>query len=331
MSINGDGMNIFCDDGSTTVKLAWSAPDGQFMTALSANSFRQGWKVEGMGARPTFNYELDGKKYTYDEVSNESLITTNIEYQYTDVNVLAVHHALLNSALKPQPVSLTVTLPISEFYTKECQKNELNIQRKIDNLMRPVRLNKGDVFTIEHVDVMPESLPAVFARLVKDNVGQYEKSLVIDLGGTTLDVGLIVGQFDSVSAIHGNSGIGVSMVTNATLTALKMASSDTSSMIADELIKHRNNAEFVRQIVNDESKITLVLDTIGSAITSLGERVVNDLAEFRHVNRVYIVGGGAPLIEDAVKAAWHHLGSKVVMMDSPQTALVEAIAVFKGE
>lgn len=69
--------------------------------------------------------------------------------------------------------------------------------------MRPVKLNKGETFTIEHVEVMPESLPAVFARLVKDCVGPYEKSLVIDLGGTTLDVGVIVGQFDAVSAIHG--------------------------------------------------------------------------------------------------------------------------------
>ncbi|HAF4865928.1 TPA: plasmid segregation protein parM [Salmonella enterica] len=324
-------MNIFCDDGSTTVKLAWFADKGKLKTSLSANSFRQGWKVEGMGVRQTFNYELDGKKYTYDEVSNESILTTHIEYQYTDVNVLAVHHALLNSGLKPQAVSLTVTLPISEFYTKECQKNELNIQRKIDNLMRPVKLNKGEVFTIEHVEVMPESLPAVFARLVKDKVGQYEKSLVIDLGGTTLDVGVIVGQFDSVSAIHGNSNIGVSMVTNATLTALKMASSDTSSMVADELIKQRKDPDFVRQVVNDESKTTLVLDTIESTIANLGEQVVNDLAEFRHVNRVYIVGGGASLIEDAVKTAWHHLGAKVAMMESPQTALVEAIAAFKGE
>ncbi|WP_217990468.1 plasmid segregation protein ParM domain-containing protein, partial [Enterobacter hormaechei] len=257
--------------------------------------------------------------------------TTHIEYQYTDVNVLAVHHALLNSGLKPQPVSLTVTLPISEFYTRDCQKNELNIQRKIDNLMRPVKLNKGEVFTIEHVEVMPESLPAVFERLVKDNVGQFEKSLVIDLGGTTLDVGVIVGQFDSVSAIHGNSDIGVSLVTNAALTALKMASSNTSAMVADELIKQRTNADFVRQVINDESKTALVLDTIDSAIATLGAQVVDDLAGFRDVNRVYIVGGGAPLIEDAVKAAWQHLGSKVVMMDSPQTSLVEAIAAFKGE
>ena len=282
---------MYCDDGSTAVKLAWF-DGGKLHKSLSSNSFKSGWKVEGMGNRQTFNYELDGTKYTYDEVSNESILTTHIEYQYTDVNVLAVHHALLNSGLKPQPVSLSVTLPISEFYTKECQKNELNIQRKIDNLMRPVKLNKGEVFTIEHVEVMPESLPAVFSRLVKDNVGQYEKSLVIDLGGTTLDVGVIVGQFDSVSAIHGNSDIGVSLVTNAALTALKMASSNTSAMVADELIKQRNNLDFVRQVINDESKTTLVLDTIESAIATLGSQVVDALAGFRAVNRVYIVGGG---------------------------------------
>ena len=184
-------MNVYCDDGSTTIKLAWN-DNGKICKSLSQNSFRHGWKVDGLGIRQTFNYELDGKKYTYDEVSNQSILTTHIEYQYTDVNLLAVHHALLNSGLAPQPVSLTVTLPISEFYTKECQKNELNIQRKIENLMRPIRLNKGDVFTIEHVDVMPESLPAVFSRLVMDKVGQFEKSLVVDIGGTTLDVGVIV-------------------------------------------------------------------------------------------------------------------------------------------
>lgn len=323
-------MNIFCDDGSTNVKLAWY--EGKAMkTAISVNSFRSGWKVEGIGSRKTFNYELDGKKYTYDEVSSDAINTTNIEYQYSDANVLAVHQALLNSGLEPQGMSLTVTLPISEFYTPECQKNTLNIQRKIDNLLRPVKLNRGETFTIEHVDVMPESLPAVFEQLVSDKVGSFEKSLVIDLGGTTLDVGVIVGQFEDVSAIHGNASIGVSMVTQATLSALKMASSDTSPMVADELIKRRLEPEFVSQVVNDESRVSLVLDTIDSAIARLGERVVDELSDFRHVNRVYIVGGGASLIEPAVKAAWHHIGSKVVMMESPQTALVQAIATFKGE
>uniref|UniRef100_UPI001BD354E2 plasmid segregation protein ParM domain-containing protein n=1 Tax=Escherichia coli TaxID=562 RepID=UPI001BD354E2 len=92
-------MNVYCDDGSTTIKLAWN-DNGKICKSLSQNSFRHGWKVDGLGIRQTFNYELDGKKYTYDEVSNQSILTTHIEYQYTDVNLLAVHHALLNSGCR---------------------------------------------------------------------------------------------------------------------------------------------------------------------------------------------------------------------------------------
>ncbi len=323
-------MKLYCDDGSTNVKLAWF--DKQVLqTKLSTNSFKKGWKIEGLGGKGTFNYELDGQKFTYDEVSEQAIRTTHIEYQYTDANVLAIHHALLNSGLEPQDIDLVVTLPISEFYTADCQKNELNIQRKIENVLRPVKLNKGTTLRIKHVEVMPESLPAVLNQLVNDNVGEFEKSMVIDLGGTTLDVGVIVGQFDGVSAIHGNSEIGVSMVTQATLSALKMASSDTSALVADELIKQRYSDQLVRQIVNDESKIPLVLETIDSAIKQLGERVVDELSQFKNVNRIYLVGGGASLIEPAIRKSWCLIDDKITLLDSPQTALVEAIAYFKED
>lgn len=79
-----------------------------------------------------------------------------------------------------------------------------------------------------------------------------------------------------------------------------MASSDTSFLVADELIKRRNDPDFVRQVINDETKTDLVLNTIEGAIASLGEQVVNELGDFHHVNRVYVVGGGAPLIYDSI-------------------------------
>ncbi|MBK4895523.1 plasmid segregation protein ParM domain-containing protein, partial [Klebsiella pneumoniae] len=54
-------MNVYCDDGSTTIKFAWN-DNGKICKSLSQNSFRHGWKVDGLGIRQTFNYELDGKK-----------------------------------------------------------------------------------------------------------------------------------------------------------------------------------------------------------------------------------------------------------------------------
>lgn len=48
--------------------------------------------------------------------------------------------------------------------------------------MRAISLNKGDVFRIKKVNVMPESLPAAYESLTADNVNPLERSLIIDLG-----------------------------------------------------------------------------------------------------------------------------------------------------
>lgn len=66
-------MDIFCDDGSTAIKLAWFDDNG-LKTKVSNNSFRRGWKIDGLGERGTFNYELDGQKFTYDEVSEQAIL-----------------------------------------------------------------------------------------------------------------------------------------------------------------------------------------------------------------------------------------------------------------
>lgn len=54
-------MNIYCDDGSTNVKLAWFEGD-ELQTRVSANSFRHGWKVAEFSAA-TFNYQVGTLKY----------------------------------------------------------------------------------------------------------------------------------------------------------------------------------------------------------------------------------------------------------------------------
>ncbi|MCW0136077.1 plasmid segregation protein ParM [Escherichia coli] len=49
-----------------------------------------------------------------------------------------------------------------------------------------------------------------------------------------------------------------------------------------------------------ETKADLVLNTI-EGLLPVWEQVVNELGDFHHVNRVYVVGGGAPLIYDSIK------------------------------
>ncbi|HCB1318052.1 TPA: StbA family protein, partial [Klebsiella variicola subsp. variicola] len=145
-----------------------------------------------------------------------------------------------------------------------------------------------------------------FSRLAELKPGPAETTLIIDLGGTTLDAGVIVGQFDDISAVHGNPSVGVSQVTRAAAGALRAADSETSALIADTVIRNRNrnDRQYLQRVINDAGKIDEVRNKITEAITSLGARVTSELTAFRNVNRVFLVGGGASLIEEAIRQAW---------------------------
>ncbi len=325
-------LKVFCDDGSTAVKLAWYDTNNALQTLISENSFRSGWQVDSFGNGKVFNYAINNtQKFTFDKVSPDAITTTNIEYQYGNENLLAVHHALLQTALNPQDIEIWVTLPVSEYYTPDCQKNERNIARKKENLLRPLILNKGNVFNIRSVNVLPESLPAVLNALLADNVGELETSLVVDLGGTTLDCGAITGRLDSVSKVLGEPGIGVSEVTHALRNALKVAGSESNALIADRLIRERHNSALFQQLVNDVSKIDMVKQTIDDAIKNLSDRVLDKLFQFKGIHRIYLTGGGAGLIYPFVRKAYPAFGNKVKILDEPQTALVRAIADMNHE
>lgn len=331
--MNQAAINIAIDDGSTNVKVSW-IEEGTLKTIISPNSFRKDWKSAALlGGQKIYNYSIGTTKYTYDATSDKALSTTHIEYQYGDLNLLAVHHALLQTGLKPGPVNIVVTLPITEYYNPDdCQKNEAKIEAKRQNLKREISLNKGELFQIVDVEVMPESLPAAMSHLINSKCNEFTKSLVIDCGGTTLDMGIIVGEFDDVSAIYGNNEIGVSMVTDQARKALASADSDSSYLVANELIKRRHDMEFVKSVVNDESCIPEILRKIETKIRELGEQVAYEAKKFaKSPNRVYLVAGGATLIEAAIREAYATLGDRVILIDNPQTALSREMCLYRAD
>ncbi|MCH1929349.1 plasmid segregation protein ParM [Shewanella sp. A25] len=316
-------LTISIDDGSTNTKVAWFE-GGQMRSITVPVSFRKGWKSAALlGEKPVANYLIDDVKYTYDLTSDRSLHTTHLDYQYSDLNLLSIHHALLQTGLAPQPVKIICTLPITAFYDKDdCQKNERNIQKKRNNLMRPVSLNKGDTFEIADVEVMPESIPAVLSTLMESNANEFSRTLVLDIGGTTLDAAVIVGKFEEVAAIYGNSEIGVSWVTDTAKVALQMAESESSYAVANELIKRRHDDEFVNQVINDLSQKQMVMQKIENRIHELGSAVAEEAKKFiKNPNRVYVVGGGASLIYPAIKEAYSTLGDRVEIMQDAQSIL----------
>ncbi|WP_255479112.1 plasmid segregation protein ParM domain-containing protein [Arsenophonus endosymbiont of Aphis craccivora] len=91
-------MKIACDDDYTSVKLAWLENE-KIVTHISPNSFKEGWNTEILSNNPLFNYLVDDKKYTFDIGSSSVIETTHVSYQYSALNRLAIHHALLTSGV----------------------------------------------------------------------------------------------------------------------------------------------------------------------------------------------------------------------------------------
>ena len=145
-------------------------------------------------------------------------------------------------------------------------------------------------------------------------------------------MGVIVGEFDDVSAIYGNNEIGVAMVTDATRKLLAAADSDSSYLVANELIKRRHDMEFVKSVINDESRIAEILERIEIKIQELGDQVAYEAKKFaKNPNRVYLVGGGAHLIEKAVRETYATLGDRVITIDNPQSALSREICLYHAD
>ncbi|MFP1592926.1 hypothetical protein ACLB1M_35015 [Escherichia coli] len=77
------------------------------------------------------------------------------------------------------------------------------------------------------------------------------------------------------------------------------------------MIKRRNDPDFVRQVINDETKTDLVLNTIEGAIASLGEQVVNELGDFHHDDVLMLsVVGPVNYLKLNKTSSQHILGKK---------------------
>lgn len=311
-------MRIFIDDGSTHIKMLWEQY-GQTYTHISPNSFKRGWSAT-LGSGKVFNYTANREKYSFDLISPDTLATNNVEWQYSPLNAVAVHHALLTSGLAPQELEIVVTLPLSEFFDENSQCRLDNLERKKQSLQQSVELNNGKVFTITRVTVRPESIPAGIGLC--DQLLPTHSVLIVDIGGTTLDVALVAGQMSSISRIQGYPRLGVSLVTDAVQQALCKTHMEASRYNVDQLIINRHDDTFLQNNINDPAAVGEVRQAITNGIERLSVRVIEAIDSFKGYTHLTVTGGGAFLLANAIRAHVKLRDDRFHVADDPQLALV---------
>lgn len=318
-------MKLFIDDGSTNVKMVWETENGTCQH-LSANCFKQGWSVSMPGAT-SYDYTIGDELFTLDPAAPDSLPTNNVIWQYSVENTLAIHHALHTSGLEPQRVQVTVTLPLSEFYDSNNQPRLDNINKKKASVMRPVSIRNRESFEISRVTVRPESIPAGISASEALTPGQ--SMLIIDLGGTTLDLAVVTHQMSKIMDIKGFPNIGAALVTEATVDALKMLGNRAiSRFYADYMIINRHDQEVMESMVNRPEEVAAIRERITAAINGLAKRVIKETEKMHGFSHVFLTGGGVSLIVPQLKAHFNLPEHRFIVAENTQFALAHGLKMI---
>ena len=194
--------HVVIDEGSSQTKMAW-LQDGKIQTAVIPSRVVDGTKFDS-DSYHSGAYKLDGfMEYTVDGFLDGALTTDIQDYQTSDLNLLLVHDVLRQNGFGGEDVAIYVTLPIEDYYQKNDDgiKNLPLINKKKDNLMRTDIKNMAghSLANIVKVSVLAEAIPAWFDKLLNsqgeeqiENDESY-KIMVVDHGGTTVDIAIING------------------------------------------------------------------------------------------------------------------------------------------
>lgn len=319
-------MRIYVDDGSTNIKLAWK-DNGEVKTFISPNSFKPEWSLNLFSDQISANYEIEGEKFSFDPGSVDAVVTTETRYQYSLVNTVAIHHALLHSGIKPQDIDVVVTLPLSEYLDSDFQPKTENITRKKNSVKRIVSLqgNKSG-FSIGKVSVLPESIPAGFNVLT--GLEDDDSLLIVDLGGTTLDVSHVRSKMSGITNTWCDPKIGVSIITNDIKNVLA-SYTRISSLQADKMIINRDENGWLEHRLPDAEMRTQVINAIEAKKKLLVNRVLNVIDRFNGYTHIMCVGGGAKLIAEDIQKNTNIPAARFYTSDNPQFDLVLGMLEMK--
>lgn len=314
-------MKVFIDEGTTHVKMGWTDAEGKLQFRITPNGIVSGHMPES-GA-PQTNYTINGQHYAFSPVSASTLPTTHVSFQYSDLNVLAVHHALHESKLEPQEVDIVVTLPLSEYYNSENARNADNIARKQKIYAAAVDKMKARPFTVRNVEVRPEAIPAGLLSVKQLQDG--DSLLIIDIGGTTTDIAQVAWDMSSVYRMSCLSELGA----NSIVQALKVHLAKCGEMVSDvrlySIIRQRDDIKWLNNIFNHEETAATIASVIDKAAESLMIKVRNAIGHYSGYTHVAIVGGGADPVRPHAAGSFSIRKDRIFISDEPQLELVKGL------
>jgi plasmid segregation protein ParM len=301
---------VAVDDGYAQTKLFGDGPGGGAPTRFMARSSAR----PGRYALMSISGEGDGRSYRTEE-GEEFTVSEEIEGENTQfdgfhvstMNRVLVNHVLAAGGYGGRKVRLVTGLPVNDFFLQG-RKDDQKIADKRANLLKglaPVLGKPGDLAELVEVQVGCQALAAFFDYTLDDAMRErdvpVDKVAVVDVGGRTTDIALIIdGQtFDPRKS--GTANIGVLDVYNALSDLIKArfeTKDDYPLAMMDKAVRTGQVKLWGRQ--NDVSD--LVARAVSEQQAKIAREIERRLGRASEVDCVLFVGGGSALFRDIALA-----------------------------
>lgn len=302
---------VAIDDGYAQTKLYGqsSAADGAHISRKLRSSVRSGrhaiGSLSGDGAIASYVTD-EGENITVsDAVDGE---TTQFDGFHTSaLNRVLVHHALLSAGYGRTPVKLIVGLPVGDYFSGT-RRDDAKIEAKKANLQRTLRSAiPGDSADLDLVSVRVGcQAVAAFVDYLTDDDGEQrdvptDRVAVVDIGGRTTDIALILGGETFDPSRSGTDNIGALDVYRGLSERIRKqfnTRDDYPSSMLDKAVREG----FIKLWGKPFDVSSLVADAVQEQQARIARQVAMRLGSGSDIDTILFTGGGANLFSGLTDA-----------------------------
>ena len=318
MAESKDVQSVAIDDGYADIKTA-TGDIGQLRTGTFSTNLARGFRVHtALGAETTEDctgyYVLDDdQRYTAGNwITGEE--TRFDGFHFSPLNRVAVHHGLHMSGVDPnRPVRLVCGLPVRAFFHDDGELRKDDIERKRSNLKKAVQRVSGDnaaTIQVTDVEVVPQALAAwmdyAYDDQCRERDGNESDSAigVVDVGGRTTDIAVVIGGSRLDQARSGTENIGALELMRALSTNLQKRfqfDEPVSRRVCDRVL-----ASGRMKVFGKSEDVSDIINQARAEISAeIGRAVERFLGAGADLDAVLFVGGGVAALPEMTKAVRH--------------------------
>ncbi len=304
-----DSILVAIDDGYAQTKIFGISPSNPserlrtvYRTSLRPGRLRLA-SIGGEGVVDCYRTE-EGDEFTVSEdVASEN--TQFDSFHVSTMNRVLAHHGLALAGYRGLDVDLVTGLPVADYFAIDGGLNQEMIKAKTNNLLKGVEAvsSSGPLAVIKTADVGCQAVAALFDYALDDDLKPREgvdirgKVAIVDIGGRTTDIAVVVGGNQIDNASSGTRNLGVLDVYKLLEGSIQKKFGIRDSIPMKDL-DATVRAGTIRLWNNDEDVSELVRTAVREIENQILREVERKLGSAAMMSAVVFVGGGAALFKD---------------------------------